>query len=446
MTGLVVRNNVGIRLDSFFNTRAFLNGLLLDSNTVAQCQGNCVGMVSGTDMTLSNSVFLRDFGSRLFMYGTTDVIIGTVAGSNAIVNTDFHARGEFEGGPDGCAVDFETSASGFRVAGNTFYKSWGAGVMIFGHDTTSHGFDISQNTFVAPGCVQPRNDRGGISFMCPNGHKPSGTANNNTFVTCAGVPAMFDNPNVPGCSANVSKEGNRVEPVSSGSAVEEGVLVAVPQLSFSPPGPQSTAPSVTVPLVATTPTPNATIRYTTDGSRPTELSPELPAKGLQMQWPGPNVAVNVRAFAPPGSPLLPSVTNGVVVERATYEPRSHAPLNSKFEVVGDSQFQGWVCDWGVAGGLPPSTVEILVDYGSEPVLTLVANQSRPDLVAAKVCTNAAHGFKGSLPAAVAARLSKGKHVVDVYTAADPNAGPLPRPRTRLNSSPQCVCDGAPCGC
>ena len=61
-------------------------------------------------------------------------------------------------------------------------------------------------------------------------------------------------------------------------------------------------------------------------------------------------------------------------------------------------------------------------------------------------TAASGGGAGEPPLTVLARLSKGKHVVDVYTAADPNAGPLPRPRTRLNSSPQCVCDGAPCGC
>ena len=105
-----------------------------------------------------------------------------------------------------------------------------------------------------------------------------------------------------------------------------------------------------------------------------------------------------------------------------------------------------MCDWAVQGGLPPSTVEIFVDYASEAALTLIANQSRPDLVTAKVCANAAHGFTGSLPAAVAARLSGGKHVVDAYIAVDPDGGPLSRPRTRLESSPQCVCNAAPCSC
>ena len=60
--------------------------------------------------------------------------------------------------------------------------------------------------------------------------------------------------------------------------------------------------------------------------------------------------------------------------------------------------------------------------------------------------NAAHGFSAALPADVAARLSKGKHVVDAYVVPGPGASPLGRPRTRLNKSPQCVCDGVVCSC
>ena len=38
----------------------------------------------------------------------------------------FNQRGEYQGGPDGCAFDFETSAEAFQVVGNMFYRSWGA--------------------------------------------------------------------------------------------------------------------------------------------------------------------------------------------------------------------------------------------------------------------------------------------------------------------------------
>ena len=56
----------------------------LNSNTVAKCGFNCYDIANGNDMRLRNSVFLHDTSPRLFMYGTTDVIIGTVTGNNAI--------------------------------------------------------------------------------------------------------------------------------------------------------------------------------------------------------------------------------------------------------------------------------------------------------------------------------------------------------------------------
>jgi len=445
VNGLTVRHNVGVRMDSFYHASAFVTGLALDANTVAQCQGNCVFLGSGTGMTLSNSVFLRDNPTTFFMYGTTDVILGTISGDNAIVDCDFHGRGEFEGGPDGCAVDFETAASGFRVSGNTFYKSWGAGVMIFGHDSTSQGFAIEGNTFVAPGCVQPRGDRGGVALMCPNGNLPSGSVANNTFVTCAGVPALFENPNVPGCGDNVTKARNTIVPVASGDAVEEGVAVVVPQLSFSPPPPTSARASVSVPLLASTTTPNATLRFTLDGSRPTETSAVLPARGILLAWPGPNLAVNVRGFK---AGLLPSVTNGAVVERALYKsrvPPQTQPLLSSLDAQKEaSRVHGWVCDH--ARGATPSQVEVYVDFGSAPVLTATANDSRPDLVTAKVCGDPDHGFDVALPAAVVSALGRGKHVLDVWVAAADSSDALGRPRQRLDGSPTCVCDGAACPC
>jgi hypothetical protein len=70
------------------------------------------------------SVFLRDMSTRLFMYGTTDIIVGGLKGTgNKVINTDFNARGEYQGGPDGCAFDFETGATGFEITGNYFYRS-----------------------------------------------------------------------------------------------------------------------------------------------------------------------------------------------------------------------------------------------------------------------------------------------------------------------------------
>ena len=241
---------------------------------------------------------------------------------------------------------------------------------------------------------------------------------------------MFDNPAVPGCSDGFRKEDNLV----NGSLQ----AVAEPQLTFNPPSPTSKAYNVTVPLLAVCDTPHAVVRYTVDGSRPNESSPVLPTKGLVLDFPGPAIAVNVRAFPPPTTApgttydddiaaqtpsvtWLPSITNGVVVERYVYLPRgisggSRGALRSSFDSASATleaapstpiptptptssvssrspvlSVSGWVVDTALpGGGLAPVTVRIDVD--GVTVSTVVANASRPDLVKAKIAPNAAHGF------------------------------------------------------
>jgi hypothetical protein len=212
MKNVTIKNNFGVRLDTFFSSdrgAAPVDGLVLDSNTVAQCGDNCY-LLGGHNMHLRNSVFLRDTPASLFMYGTTDVIVGTVTGNNSIENNDFNQRGEYMGGPDGCAIDFETDAVGFTIRGNTISRSFGAGLMVFGHQSTSTDFSIIGNAFLSAGCVQTAGDRAGLAFMCPNGHKPSGTVSGNTFFNCPGVPAFYSNPKVPGCSDAVVRTNNKI--------------------------------------------------------------------------------------------------------------------------------------------------------------------------------------------------------------------------------------------
>jgi hypothetical protein len=435
---LTISHTIGIRLDTFFQTvgGASVNGLVLRSNTVARCGGNCVGM-EAADMHMLSSVFLRDTPEDLFLYGTTDVIIGTVSGNNSIEDTDFNSRGEYEAGPDGCAVDFETSASGFTLSGNTFYRSWGAGVMVFGHATTSHGLLFTDNSFVYAGCIQPRGDRAGIALMCPGGSKPSGTVSNNRFLTCPSAPAIFANPSVPGCAANVTLTNNQID----------GTLQVVdqPQLSFNPPSPDSTNPTPTIPVIVFCTTPNATLRYTTDGSRPSATSPVFPTNGIPLVWPGPNVAVNVRGFR---AGFMPSVTNGVIVERRRYVSRVGTAMRGSFDILAPAPAPahgvavgGWAVDPALSGGgVPPVT--ILVSAGGKLLASIVANEPRPDLVKAKVAPNPEHGFTGTLNASILATL-KGKHVVTLSVIDTRNAAPG---LAADWATPRCLCDGTPCAC
>ncbi|EDQ84453.1 uncharacterized protein MONBRDRAFT_12805 [Monosiga brevicollis MX1] len=429
VVNLSVRNNIASRLDAFFNNGGNVAGLYLDSNTVAHCNGNCVGFGSGSDLHLRQSVFARDQPHDLFLYGTTDVIIGTIEGANSVENTDFNQRGEYMGGPDGCAFDFETAATGFRLSGCTFYQSYGAGIMVFGHATTSQNVSIDDNNFIMAGCEQPHDDHGGIAFICPNNQKPSAVVANNRFWTCGnGSVAMYDR--IPGCSSNVDKVNN---------TIDQGEVVAMPVINLDPVDPTDPSDNVTMTVVASCTTPGATLRYTIDGSRPEADAPVLPSTGLPTTWPGPTLAVNIRAFK---DNAAPSVTNTIILERANYAARS-SPTNGLDGAVDhfvltstQATLSGWVVDNDLPGhGLGPATVAILVD--GELCATQVANQERDDLVPAGVAPNPYHGFNVTLPdATLQLLLNSPQSIVEVRVQVDQQLVPCP------GYSIRCVAKGA----
>lgn len=445
ITGVTIQNNVGLRMDTFLLNAAYLDGMLFRANTMYACGGNCVQMVRGRGLRLEDSVFLKDTPARYFMYGTTDVIIGSVVGDNSITGCDFNSRGEYPGGPDGCAIDFETGATGFNISDNSIYKSYGGGIMVFGHDKTSHDITLSFNNFLDDGCMQPRDDRAGIAFMCPNGVKPDGFVKGNRFVTCEGVPAMYDTPNVPNCSEHMVKTDNRINDGLS--------YIPEPQVTFNPTGPGSTDPTTQFPVLCAPPIKNSIVRYTTDGSRPTESSPAMPEKGLMLAFPGPALVVNVRAFPTDANPdVLPSITNGVVIERYVYRARGVSggmpgEFKSSLDGVvpggknGGLTVRGWAVDTSTEGaGRGPVSVEIKIDGAS--IGTFVANTSRPDLVKAKIAPDPMHGFEVPLSPKQVSELAKGFHTVDVM-----GTGTLmTAPRRRVEKSPACICDGAVCDC
>ena len=87
---LTIRNNIAARVDVFFwSVATFADGLTLDSNTVQQCSGNCYNLGRGANMLLQNSVMLRDTPERLFLFGTTDVIVAGLSGHNSLLDNDF---------------------------------------------------------------------------------------------------------------------------------------------------------------------------------------------------------------------------------------------------------------------------------------------------------------------------------------------------------------------
>jgi hypothetical protein len=424
---LTVQHSFAVRVDQFFANAGHIETLTLNANTVQQCSGNCYSLGSGAHMVLQNSVFLRDLSTRLFLYGTTDIIVGDLQGSNSILNNDFNTRGEYQGGPDGCALDFELAANGFVVHGNTFYKSFGAAIMIMGHDATSQNLSIVENVFAYSGCLQPRDDRGSIAVTCPNGHLPSATVSENVFLTCSGEPPIHSR--VKGCDANVVLQNNSVNTLT---------MLDMPQISFNPPPPSCDAASGTLDVVCVGP-PGAAVRYTLDGSKPT-IESLLCSGHIKLDWPGPAVILNVRAFQ---QGMVASVTNGVIVELnyglGRMAPHIGRTLEGNLDVVyssysGRVHVRGWVLDLLKDG---PVTIEISVNY--IPVASTLANGLRPDL--RPMFPTAQHGFDYELPINVSKLLQQGRHVVSVRAIGTPSAA---RPTRLSYRSDWMVCDGDPC--
>jgi len=444
-TNFTLRNNIAARLDVFFSSGAVTTGMTVDSNTVFACQGNCVDFGQVFGLVMRNCVFLRDAGTRLFSYGVTDIIVGSVSGENSVVNNSFFHRGEYPTGPDGCAFDFEVSAAGFTVADNDFYQSWGSGLMIFGHSDTSKNITLQGNRFYKCGGTQIRDDRGGIAVMCPNHQIPTGQLIDNVFWTNPGVPAIFEA--FPGCSSGLNQSGTIINgPIG---------MVAVPQLSGSPPDPDCTQTSGFFTYVAQTATPGATIRYTMDGSRPNEESPIFPEReGLLLPWPGPVVAINLRAFK---GGMYPSTTNGAVIE-LNYVLCRNVPgagdLGPNGGAVGelrgnlDSVSEGPavnVSGWAVDKLLPRAgwgPVTVIISIDGQPVISVLAMESRPDLVTAGVAPNPEHGFGVTLGHdAAGALLGPGRHCLSVRAVGTPSAT---APKLLPNTGTFWMCDGQPC--
>lgn len=131
----------------------------------------------------------------------SDVIIGYADASTSVRDNDFVLRGEYEGGPDGCAIDLETDCQNLRIGpNNTFWKSVGASVNVLGHTfngvmRNSKNLTVAGNAIVQNGCQQGKPpyfagyttngtgslDNGAVGFAGAGG---SGTIEKNLIVKC----------------------------------------------------------------------------------------------------------------------------------------------------------------------------------------------------------------------------------------------------------------------
>lgn len=283
--GVNIQGNIVNGSDVFYSndvpysgfTRAYVKNLNLTGNGITQCGYNVVFLDTTSFVAVSNNVFLGDTPSQLFVAGTTDIIMGTLNSSVSLTGNEFTKRGEYQpGGPDGCSIDFETNATGVTFHGNYISRSFGAGIMVFGHvDGSNVDLVITNNTLLRNGCNQTRDDHGGIAFMRK---ASSGVLHGNIFSTCPGTPALNDkgDPGLPGWDL----QDNVQDGVAGASVIAAGNPVLT----------SHALPSGGLHIDATTTTdaggPPSTLTYTVDGSVPLRDSPPFPVGGMDLpaQW------------------------------------------------------------------------------------------------------------------------------------------------------------------
>jgi hypothetical protein len=277
--GVRIQGNIVNGSDVFYSndvpyagfTRAYVKNLNISGNGITQCGYNVVFLDTTSFVEVSNNVFLGDTPSQLFVAGTTDIIMGTLNSSVSLTGNEFTRRGEYQpGGPDGCSIDYETNATGVLFHGNYISRSFGAGIMVFGHvDGSNVGLIITNNTLLKNGCNQTRDDHGGIAFMRK---ASSGVLHGNVFSTCPGTLALNDkgDPGLPGWDV----AGN----VFDGQAGATVVAAANPVVT------SRALPGGGLHIDASTPPggPPSTLTFTVDGSRPRRDSPPFPAAGMDL--------------------------------------------------------------------------------------------------------------------------------------------------------------------
>lgn len=289
-----VANNIVNGSDTFFKnevpwvewTRAEVSGLEIENNSLLHCGYNTLFLDSVSFVTVSNNVFLANTPPQNFLYGTTDIIMGTLNASVTLKGNEMSRRGEYQpGGPDGCAVDFETNATGVRFIDNYVSHAFGAGVMVFGHaDDSNTQLVMESNRFLFNGCLQTSGDHGGIAFM----HKrSSGNLTGNVMATCAGVPLLMDDgdPGLPGWEIfNNTVDG------------QGGVTLAVAAPPVVAGAPQ---PDGGLLVTAAHPQPDAVVLRYSSGGRPGPTSPVFPTSGILLPPGWRALALFVKAFPLP---------------------------------------------------------------------------------------------------------------------------------------------------
>ncbi len=287
---VTIRNNTALWCQGFyFHATGPIMGedIHIDGNTLAHNSYNAIYHTGARRFHITRNALLYGYPWAAHPNGATQVLAGglegTAAEPNRVTHNEFGWGGDTPGAPDGCAYDFEGTTHGVVFQHNFVHNSSGEPILFMGGFTHT---DLLFDNNIFRDCIR-FSTRWHHYVTVSMSNTGNGVFSNNRFFLEPQHEAFMAKPP----SFTFTNNDERAT----------GAFVAMPQvISLS----RDTRERVYTLACAT---PNAIMRYTTDGSLPDASSPKVTGPIRITR----SCALNVKAFR---DGMLPSYTNTLVVD------------------------------------------------------------------------------------------------------------------------------------
>ena len=287
---VLIKNCFAMRCQGFYNENYAHSqeNVLFDGCTIAYGHYNNLYQSKGKNFDIRNCVFVYAFPPKYWPYGNTHIVAGNCEGDagevrNEVINCEFGWTGDYAGGVDGCAYDYEYNNSGMTFQNNYVHNTFGEAILFMSsvkQDNLLLDNNIFRNNVVY-------NKRFNSYISLPGSVRGSGTISNNKFFLLPERVAFSEKPK---SFTFIGNDENAV-----------GEFVEIPKIT----GIQYGEGTRTYTLSCDTS--DAVIRYTTDGSIPVSSSTKYTGSITFDK----TCVLNVKAFK---KNCYNSYTNSLVIE------------------------------------------------------------------------------------------------------------------------------------
>jgi len=278
----------------------FLTDVRIDGCTFTDGGYNSIYHTCATNFSITDSLWLHNGGGSIPV-GNACIISGELTGgpdTNMVAGNEFGFTRD-PGGADGCAYDFEIDTDGISFVNNFVHNGYGQAIMIM-PEAVCNDIRIEDNIFYHNLSGTERH-KGELALYGGG----TGLVKNNIFQTR--LRFTHFTKAIEGDARGLSIHGNRIKNIAC-------LLLDTPVCTFDP---------VTNTAALAGPA-GAALRYTTDGSVPTQASALYRGEGIIIEQ---TTVINCKAFR---KGRLPSITCSRVLTPGGEAPKAQPPAKPKF--------------------------------------------------------------------------------------------------------------------